>query len=297
MSEDPEGPDRPDEPTDEEQVEETHVEEEETHVEEETHLETTGEEYEEIHEEELEEIEGREESDGLYARTKRRIGNVREKYFTADPDSENWGDQPVFGNTSRRGVLTGIGGLAAGAFALSEATDRDGWAIDLEPGEFEEQPPIGGGAPEDEGAQNGTDGETPAAAAVDISNPEQYAFETEQELIDETGFCYPGEADVYIGAVDASEVQEMFDEGSFNGDDPTGALSFEEVEMELSDITAHQNMYAVDVDRKQGNNGDYDLFVQLVGEEDGGMYVTRKGAAQVSNLDFEEVFEGYHVCN
>ena len=77
------------------------------------------------------------------------------------------------------------------------------------------------------------------------------------------------------------------------GDDPTGALSAEEVSMDLSDITPHQGLYAVDVDRKQGNDGDYDMFVQLVGEEDGGLYVTREGAQEIGEMQFEEVFEGY----
>jgi hypothetical protein len=120
-----------------------------------------------------------------------------------------------------------------------------------------------------------------------------YAFETEQELIDETGFSYPGESDAYIGAIDANEVEETLEEEHIDGKNKTGALSFEEIHKGLDDITAHQGLYAVDVDIRHGNNGDYDLFVQLVGEEDGGLYVTREGAQQVSDMEFKEIFEGY----
>lgn len=257
-------------------------------------LEPTEEEFTDIDEDELEEIESRED-EGFLASASQTLSNVKEKYVdfhTADPQSDDWGDQPALGSVSRRGVISGAAQLGVAGFLVAEATDDDGYAVDWSPGE-EERPPVGGGAPANQTETTPTDD----SVAVDIENPTQYAFETEQELIDETGFCYPGESDTYIGAIDAGTIEEAFNENSYNGEDPTGALSFDEVEMTLDDITPHQDMYAVDVDRKQGNDGDYDLFVQLVGEEDGGMYVTRQGAAQVSEMEFEEVFEGYHECN
>lgn len=181
----------------------------------------------------------------------------------------------------------GAAQAAVGTFAVLEATDGDGCNVDFNNNGGEA--PGGGVSPSEED-------QTPADGAA-IENGQQYAFETEQELMESTGLSYPGESDAYIGAVDASEVDNMLDESGYMGTDPSGALNAEEVSMGLDDITAHQGLYAVDVDRKQGNDGDYDMFVQLVGEEDGGLYVTRKGAQQVSDMEFEEVFEGYQESN
>ena len=237
------------------------------------------------------------ESQGVFSSIRSSLGSAKDSYVdwhttNAEEEADSWGEKRAAGTINRRGFLSGAAQLGAGAFLALEATDNDGWGVNLSEG----QQPAGGGATPPP-AGNETDEDQEAAATGAIDNPEQYAFETEQELIEETGFCYPQEADVYIGAVDASEVEDALDESGYNGDDPTGALNVDEVEMDLDDITAHQGLYAVDVDRKQGNDGDYDLFVQLVGQEDGGTYLTREGATEVSDMEFEEVFEGYHECN
>lgn len=227
------------------------------------------------------------EDEGYLSRAKQGLSN----WFRPDNESEDWGDQQV-GETdlSRRGFLTGTAGslaaLGAGGYAVAEATDGDGADIDWNSNG--DGAPAGGAAP---GDSNG------GALAGDIEDSSQYAFSSEEELMENTDFCYPGSANTYIAAIDADTVEEELDEGMVNGDDPTGALSYEEIQQGLEDITPHQGMYAVDVDRKAGNNGDYGLFVQLVGEEDGGTYVTREGAMAVDDIEVEEAFEGYQQCN
>lgn len=228
------------------------------------------------------------EEEGFTTRVREKLGEAKEKYVDWHTIDEPKQDQGVAAtNLNRRGVLSGIAQLGAAGFIAAEATDGDGLAVDWSSGEGGNgfQGPAGGG-------------ETPAGGgAAPAGDSQNYAFETEQELIDETGFCFPGEADTYIGAIDASEVENTLEESGYTGSDPSGALTQEEVDMGLGDITPHQGLYAVDVDRRQGSDGDYDMFVQLVGEEDGGLYVTKEGAQEVSDMQFEEVFEGYQECN
>jgi hypothetical protein len=236
-----------------------------------------------------EELEPGAEREGLTTRVRQKLGNTKDKYFDWHTVEQPKQDQGVAGtNISRRGFVSGAAQLGVLGFAFTEATDGDGWNVDWSPGEPTDGAPAGGGAPPP-ADQDGNGAAT--------TTEQQYAFETEEELIDSTGLCYPTEAGAYIGAIDATEVENTLDESGYMGDDPSGALSAEEVSMGLDDITAHQGLYAVDVDRKQGNDGDYDMFVQLVGQEDGGLYVTKEGAQQIGDMEFEETFEGYQECN
>lgn len=238
------------------------------------------------------------EKQGFLSRTRQKLGNTKDKYIGWHTVDEPKHDKGVAGtNISRRGFVAGAAEAAVGVYALAEATDGDGWDVDWNANGADGEAPAGGGVTPPPGEGNETDGTQTPSGGAGLQNGEQYAFETEQELIESTGLCYPGESGAYIGAIDASEVEDALDESGYMGNDPSGALNAEEVNMGLDDITPHQGLYAVDVDRKQGNDGDYDMFVQLVGEEDGGLYVTREGAQEVSDLEFEEVFEGYHECN
>lgn len=234
-----------------------------------------------------EDLEPDSEEEGLGTRVRQKLGNAKDKYFDFHTVEQPKQDQGVAGtNISRRGFAAGAAQVAVGAYAVTEATDGDGWDVDWNSnGAGTGGAPAGGGV----GPSDDTDGSQAGAG----TSGQQYAWETEEELIDETGLNYPGEAGAYLGAVDASEVESTLDESGYTGDDPTGALNAEEVSMSLDDITPHQGLYAVDVDRKEGNDGDYDMFVQLVGEEDGGLYVTREGAQEIGDMQFEEVFEGY----
>lgn len=247
-----------------------------------------------------EELEPGSERQGFLSRTREKLSNAKSSYaewHKVDEDKRNEGEGVAGTNFSRRGVLAGAAQLGVAGFIASEATDGDSWNIDWNSN--------GGAAgtgtgPSGEGvappAGNETDG-TPTENASGAADGDTYAFETEQALIEDTGLCYPGESGKYMGAIDASEVEMTLEEGDYMGDDPSGALNAEEVSMDLEDITVSQGLYAVDVDRKQGNDGDYDLFVQLVGQEEGGLYLTQSGADKVSNMEFEETFAGYHECN
>lgn len=208
-------------------------------------------------------------------------------FWTSDPEDERWSKKPAVGDTrlNRRGFITGAALVGAGAYGAFALDDDDG-AV----GGGEVPPEVG----ERDGNGNGN------GAAADIERAGEYAWETEQALLDATGLCYaqPNEEfnENYLGAVDADQVEELLSEEQVNGRNPTGALSVEEVDQDLGDITPHQGLYVIDIDRKQGNDGDHDYFVQLVGQEDGGTYVTRGGAMEVSDLPFEEIFE-YTQCN
>jgi len=241
-----------------------------------------------------EELEPETEEQGFLSRTRQKLSNTKDKYVGWHTVDQPKQDKGVAGtNISRRGFATGVAQAAVGTFAVLEATDGDGYDVDWNDNGGEA--PAGGGVSPPPGEGNETDGQgTPGAGA---GGGQQYAFETEQELMESTGLCYPGDSDSYIGAIDASEVESTLGESGYMGNDPSGALNAEEVSMGLDDITENQGLYAVDVDRKQGNDGDYDLFVQLVGQEDGGLYVTKEGAQQVSDMEFEEVFDGYQSCN
>jgi len=61
----------------------------------------------------------------------------------------------------------------------------------------------------------------------------------------------------------------------------------------LENITANRELYAIDVDRRVDDKDSSYFFPQLVGQEDGGVYVTRKGAVKLSEIEPEEAFEGY----
>lgn len=239
-----------------------------------------------------EELEPDSEDKGFLSRTREKLSNTKDKYVGWHTVEQPKQDKGVAGtNISRRGFAAGAAQAAVGTFAVLEATDGDGYDVDFNNNGGEA--PAGGGV-SPPGEENETEsGEDTPTGGSGIGNGQEYAFETEQELIESTGLNYPGESGAYIGAIDADEVESALDESGYMGNDPSGALNAEEVDMSLEDITAHQGLYAVDVDRKQGNDGDYDMFVQLVGEEDGGLYVTREGAQEVGNMEFEEVFDGY----
>ncbi len=226
-----------------------------------------------------EEVEDVREDQGYLDRARESVSN----WFRPNRESDKWRSQPVNDTEiSRRAAITGAAGaLAVGGYGLAEATDGDGDDIDWN----------------SNGGAAGGAGPVGGAAAGDISEPNQYAFDSEEELMEETEFCYPGESGAYIAAIDADTVEEELDESMIDGEDPTGALEYEEIQQGLDDITPNQGLYAIDVDRREGNSGEYGLFVQLVGQEDGGTYVTREGATELDDIEIEEAFEGYQECN
>jgi len=243
-------------------------------------------------EEDLETTDIETETEKSYSEKAGEHWNQFKGFWTSDTETDRWSKKPVAGETrlNRRGAIAGIGALAGGAYIAS----------DLDLLEDDEDVEGGGPVPPEVGeAENGAGQE----AAADIDRPGEYAWETEQELLEQTGqtgLCYaqpdPEFNENYLGAVDADNVEEALSEENVNGRDPTGALSVDEVSQDLSDITQHQGLYVVDIDRKQGNDGDHDYFVQLVGQEDGGTYVTRAGTMEVADLPLEEIFE-YQQCN
>ncbi len=126
----------------------------------------------------------------------------------------------------------------------------------------------------------------PEPSSYTVENPGQYGW-NESELLDETGFCHPGTGDrSYLGAVDAREVEAVLDDGHFEGEDPNGALNDGEFIGGLDDLDSVEGTYAVDVDVRSGEEDQ--MYVQLVGAQNGGLYTNRQGAYQLSELEWEE---------
>jgi len=125
-------------------------------------------------------------------------------------------------------------------------------------------------------------------SGLEMDNPGYYSWENQENLHEKTGFCYIGEGDEYLGSLDAEDIESALEEGHFNGSDPNEALTKEELQMNLDDVTPVDGLYAVDVDEKSGDEDQF--YVQLVGEEDGGLYITRQGAYEISGLEWEDIW-------
>jgi len=77
------------------------------------------------------------EGGGLLGSISGALSSAKDKYVdfhSVDEESESWGDQQVAGGLSRRGFLAGTAEVAAGGYVISEATDNDGFAVDLSAG-------------------------------------------------------------------------------------------------------------------------------------------------------------------
>lgn len=77
------------------------------------------------------------EGGGLLGSISGALSSAKDKYVdfhSVDEESDSWGDQQVAGGLSRRGFLAGTAQVAAGGYAISEATDNDGLAVDLSAG-------------------------------------------------------------------------------------------------------------------------------------------------------------------
>lgn len=134
---------------------------------------------------------------------------------------------------------------------------------------------------------NESDENLPSPAEYEVENPNQYSWENESNLLEETGFCYADSGNEgYLGALDAAEVEAVLSDEHLSGEDPNGALNDGEFIGGLDDLDAVDGTYAVDVDVRSGEEDH--LYVQLVGEQNGGLYTTRQGAYQLSELEWEE---------
>lgn len=119
-----------------------------------------------------------------------------------------------------------------------------------------------------------------------LENPNNYGWTSQEDLYSTTGFCYLEDPEAYLGTMDGSQVEEALEEGMAHGKDPNGALTEEQINMDLEDVTSIDGLYAVDIDMKSAEEDEF--YVQLVGEEDGGLYVTKEGAYELSELEFED---------
>jgi hypothetical protein len=118
-----------------------------------------------------------------------------------------------------------------------------------------------------------------------VENPNYFGWE-EDSLTETTGFCYLEEG--YLGAMDADEVEAALEEEHLYGEDPNNALNDGEMIGSVDPLKPVGGAYAVDVDARHGDEIQY--YVQLVGEQDGGVYLNRQGAYELSELEWQEVF-------
>ncbi len=222
--------------------------------------------------------------------TKTEDRNLRQRtrdYFTADEDTEEgWGAPAAGTRFSRRGFVTGAGAAVIGAGVLGYgATEAD----------LLNEDPAAPAPP----AVDETPTPTPEPG-VAIERENEYRFDSEQELKEATPedwVCNPSPGN-YLATFNSDEVEDLLTEGDLHGTDPTGTLNSEERAMDLGDITPHQGLYALDVDRRSTDDGEeYGFFVQIVGQEEGGVYATRGAAVEmIDELERQDDLEGFYEC-
>lgn len=120
----------------------------------------------------------------------------------------------------------------------------------------------------------------------EVEDPNYFNWETRDSLEETTGFCYI--EDDYLGAMEADEIESALDEEHLYGEDPNNALNDGELIGAVEPLKPVNGSYAIDVDARHGD--EINFYVQLVGEQDGGVYLNRQGAYEVSELEWEEVF-------
>lgn len=126
-----------------------------------------------------------------------------------------------------------------------------------------------------------------AETSFDVERPTNFGWETEDILFETTGFCHPSEGG-YLGALDAEEVENTVKEEHLYGEDPNNALNDGELIGSVDPLKPVNGTYAVDVDVRYGDEKQF--YVQLVGQQDGGVYLNRQGAYEISELEWAEVF-------
>lgn len=124
------------------------------------------------------------------------------------------------------------------------------------------------------------------STGFEVENPNYFNWETRDSLEETTGFCYI--EDGYLGAINAEDVESALEEEHLYGEDPNNALNDGELIGAVEPLTPVNGNYAIDVDARHGD--DINFYVQLIGEQDGGVYLNRQGAYEVSELEWEEVF-------
>ena len=127
---------------------------------------------------------------------------------------------------------------------------------------------------------------TTTDTGYEVEDPTHFNWETRDSLEETTGFCYI--EDDYLGTIDADEVESALDEEHLYGEDPNNALNDGELIGAVEPLKPVNGNYAIDVDARHGD--EIHFYVQLVGEQDGGVYLNRQGAYEVSELEWEEVF-------
>lgn len=127
---------------------------------------------------------------------------------------------------------------------------------------------------------------TTTDTVFEVENPNDFNWETRDSLEETTGFCYIEEG--YAGAIDAEEVESVLEEEHLYGEDPNNALNDGELIGAVDPLKPVEGNYAIDVDARHGD--EINFYVQLVGEQDGGVYLNRQGAYEVSELEWAEVF-------
>jgi hypothetical protein len=128
--------------------------------------------------------------------------------------------------------------------------------------------------------------QTATNSSFEVENPNNFGWKSQDSLEETTGFCYLEED--YLGALDADEVESAINEEHLSGGDPNNALNDGELIGSLDPLDPVEGLYAVDVDARSGDEVQY--YVQLVGKQDGGVYLNRQGAYEISELEWSEIF-------
>jgi len=126
---------------------------------------------------------------------------------------------------------------------------------------------------------------TATDTGFEVENPNNFNWETQDSLEETTDFCYV--EDGYLGTLDAEEVESALEGEHLYGEDPNNALNDGELIGAVDPLKPVEGNYAIDVDARHGE--EIHFYVQLVGEQDGGVYLNRQGAYEVSELEWTEV--------
>lgn len=131
---------------------------------------------------------------------------------------------------------------------------------------------------------------------VTISDPYNYGWETETDLITATGFCYPIGENQVLGTINARIVRESLDSSAWDGRDVDNAINPDQFASSIHEVSPIGDRYILALERHPGDRGDYNMYVILSGRGGEKVYLTRSGAVTLSQFSLADLSDEYMDC-